>query len=139
LLKPKFEYVPSFVATLLAYRGFRALICISAKVLAIKGSLVLLVPMLSASSNAKIAIVLRFKRLIAILGLLYKNQLKLTSFLLILNLISLLKILINFITLLCFSSCYSLASCLATKLITSSYFKACLGIRAFGALITIAS
>jgi hypothetical protein len=73
LLKPKFKYILSFIATLLAYKSFRALIYISAKVLAIKGSLVLLVLILFASFNARVAIVLRFKRLVAILGLLYKN------------------------------------------------------------------
>jgi hypothetical protein len=55
-----------------------------------------------------------------------------------LSLISLLKILINFITLLCFSFYYSLASCLAIKSTTSSYFIAYSGIKAFGALIITA-
>jgi hypothetical protein len=73
LLKLKFEYILSFVAALLAYRGFRALVYISIKVLAAGGSLALLVPMLFASSNTKVAIVLRSKRLVAISGLLYKN------------------------------------------------------------------
>jgi hypothetical protein len=73
LLIPKFKYILSFIATLLAYKSFRALIYISAKVLAIKGSLALLVLILFASFNARVAIVLRFKRLVAILGLLYKN------------------------------------------------------------------
>jgi hypothetical protein len=73
LLKLKFKYILSFIATLLAYKSFRALIYISAKVLAIKGSLALLVLILFASFNARVAIVLRFKRLVAILGLLYKN------------------------------------------------------------------
>ena len=73
LLKPKFEYILSFVAALLAYKGFRALIYISAEVLATKGSLALLVLILFASSNAKVAIVLKSGRLVAILSLLYKN------------------------------------------------------------------
>jgi hypothetical protein len=72
-LKPKFEYILSFIAALLAYGGSKALIYTSIKVLAAKGSLVLLVLMLFASFNARVAIVLRFKRLIAISGLLYKN------------------------------------------------------------------
>jgi hypothetical protein len=73
LLKLKFKYILSFIATLLAYKSFRALIYISAKVLAIKGSLALLVLILFASFNAKVVIILRSKRLIAISGLLYKN------------------------------------------------------------------
>jgi len=73
LLKPKFKYILSFVATLLAYKGFRALVYISVKVLATRGSLALLVLILSANFKAKVAIVLRFKRLVAISGLLYKN------------------------------------------------------------------
>ena len=73
MLKPKFKYILSFIAALLACGGFRALIYTSIKVLATGGSLALLVPILSANSNAKVAIVLRFKRLIAISGLLYKN------------------------------------------------------------------
>ena len=73
LLKLKFKYILSFIATLLAYRGFRALIYISTKVLATRGSLVLLVLILFASFNAKVAIVLKFKRLVVISGLLYKN------------------------------------------------------------------
>jgi hypothetical protein len=72
-LKPKFEYILSFAAALLAYRGFRALVYTSAEVLATKGSLALLVSMSFASSNARVAIVLRFKRLVVILSLLYKN------------------------------------------------------------------
>ena len=72
-LKPKFEYILSFIATLLAYGGFKALIYISIKVLVARGSLALLVPMSFASFNAKVAIVLKSKRLIAISGLLYKN------------------------------------------------------------------
>jgi hypothetical protein len=72
-LKLKFKYILSFIATFLAYRSFGALICISARVLAIRGSLVLLVSILFASFNARVAIVLRFKRLVAILSLLYKN------------------------------------------------------------------
>ena len=73
LLKLKFEYILSFAAALLAYKGFRALVYISIKVLATRGSLALLIPMSFASFNAKVAIVLRFKRLVAISGLLYKN------------------------------------------------------------------
>ena len=73
LLKLKFEYIISFIATFLAYKGFRALIYISAKVLAIKGSLILLVFILFASFNVRVVIVLGFKRLVVILGLLYKN------------------------------------------------------------------
>ena len=72
-LKPKFEYILSFAATLLACGGFKALIYISIKVLAIKGSLALLVPISFTSFNTKIAIVLKSKRLVAISGLLYKN------------------------------------------------------------------
>ena len=73
MLKPKFEYILSFIATLLACGGFKALICISIKVLATGGSLVLLVLILFASFNAKVAIILRSGRLVAISGLLYKN------------------------------------------------------------------
>jgi hypothetical protein len=73
LLKLKFEYILSFIATLLACRSFRALVYTSAKVLAAKGSLALLVFILFTSFNAKVAIVLKFKRLIVISGLLYKN------------------------------------------------------------------
>jgi hypothetical protein len=73
LLKLKSKYILSFIAALLAYRGFKALVYISAKVLVIRGSLALLVLILFTSFNAKVAIVLRFRRLIAILGLLYKN------------------------------------------------------------------
>jgi hypothetical protein len=72
-LKPKFEYILSFVAAFLAYRGFRALVYISAKVLAAKGSLALLVSMLFASFNTRVTTVLKSGRLVAILGLLYKN------------------------------------------------------------------
>ena len=72
-LKLKFKYILSFIATLLAYKGFKALVYISIKVLAIRGSLALLVLILSANFNAKVAIVLRSKRLVAISGLLYKN------------------------------------------------------------------
>jgi len=57
----------------LAYKGFRALIYISAKVLAIKESLILLVFILFASFNTKVIIVLKFEKLVAILDLLYKN------------------------------------------------------------------
>ena len=73
MLKLKFEYIPSFIAALLACKGFRALVYISTKVLAIRGSLALLIPMLSTSFNARVAIVLKSGRLIAISGLLYKN------------------------------------------------------------------
>ena len=73
MLKPKSKYILSFVAALLACGGFRALIYISTKVLATGGSLALLVPMLFASSNAKVTIVLRFGRLVIISGLSYKN------------------------------------------------------------------
>jgi hypothetical protein len=73
LLKPKFKYILSFIATLLAYKSFRALIYISAKVLAIKGSLALLVLILFASFNAKVVTILKSGKLVIILGLLYKN------------------------------------------------------------------
>jgi hypothetical protein len=73
LLKPKSKYILSFIAALLAYRGSKALVYISIKVLAAGGSLALLVLMLFASFNARVAIVLGFKRLIVISGLLYKN------------------------------------------------------------------
>jgi hypothetical protein len=73
LLKPKSKYILSFIAALLAYKGSRALVYIRAKVLATEGSLALLVLISFASFNAKVAIVLRFKRLVTILGLLYKN------------------------------------------------------------------
>jgi hypothetical protein len=73
LLKLKFKYILSFIAALLAYKGFKALVYISAEVLAIKGSLALLVSILFASFDARVATILRFKRLVAILGLLYKN------------------------------------------------------------------
>jgi hypothetical protein len=73
LLKPKFEYILSFVAALLARGGSRALVYISVKVLAAGGSLALLVFISFANSNARVAIVLRFKRLVAILSLSYKN------------------------------------------------------------------
>jgi hypothetical protein len=73
LLKLKFKYILSFIAALLAYRGFRALVYISAKVLAAKGSLALLVFILFASFNARVATILRFKRLVVISSLLYKN------------------------------------------------------------------
>ena len=55
------------------------------------------------------------------------------------GLISLLGILINFTTLLYFSSYYSLVSYLVTRSTTGFYFVVCSGIRAFGALIIIAS
>ena len=73
LSKPKFEYILSFAATFLAYRGSRALVYISIKVLAARGSLILLAFILFASFDIRVAIVLRFRRLVAILGLLYKN------------------------------------------------------------------
>ena len=73
MLKPKFEYILSFIAALLACKGFKALIYISIKVLAAGGSLALLVLILSASFNARVIIVLGSGRLIAISGLLYKN------------------------------------------------------------------
>jgi hypothetical protein len=73
LLKLKFKYILSFIATLLAYKSFRALIYISAKVLAIKGSLALLVLILFASFNAKVVTILKSGKLVIILGLLYKN------------------------------------------------------------------
>jgi len=73
LLKPKFKYILSFIAALLAYRGSRALVYISIKVLAAGGSLALLVLISFASFNARVAIVLRSKRLVAISGLLHKN------------------------------------------------------------------
>jgi len=41
LLKPKFKYIPSFLAILLAYKGFKGLVYTSAKVLATKESLAL--------------------------------------------------------------------------------------------------
>jgi hypothetical protein len=72
-LKLKSKYILSFIATLLACGGFKALVYISAEVLAIRGSLVLLVSILFASFNARVATVLGSKRLIAILSLLYKN------------------------------------------------------------------
>jgi len=72
-LKPKSKYILSFVAALLAYRSFRALVYISIKVLATKGSLALLVLILFASFNARVAIVLKSGRLVIISGLLYKN------------------------------------------------------------------
>jgi len=72
-LKPKSKYILSFIAALLAYKGSKALVYISIKVLATKGSLALLVPMLFANFNAKVIIVLKSKKLVAISGLLYKN------------------------------------------------------------------
>jgi hypothetical protein len=72
-LKLKFKYILSFVAALLAYRGFKALIYISVEVLATGGSLALLVSILFASSNAKVAIILKSGKLVAISSLLYKN------------------------------------------------------------------
>jgi hypothetical protein len=73
LLKLKFEYILSFIAALLAYKGSKALVYISAEVLATRGSLVLLVSMSFASFNAKVATVLRLRKLVAISSLLYKN------------------------------------------------------------------
>jgi len=73
LLEPKSEYILSFAATLLACGGFKALIYISIKVLATGGSLALLVPMSSTSFNARVAIVLKSGKLVAISGLSYKN------------------------------------------------------------------
>ena len=72
-LEPKFEYVLSFAAALLARGGSKALIYTSIKVLAAGGSLALLVLILSASFNARVIIVLGSGRLIAISGLSYKN------------------------------------------------------------------
>ena len=72
-LKLKFEYILSFIAAFLACKGFKALVYISIKVLAIRGSLALLVLMLFASFNARVAIVLGSGRLVVISGLLYKN------------------------------------------------------------------
>jgi hypothetical protein len=73
LLKLKFEYISSFVAALLVCKGFRALVYISAEVLATGGSLALLVSILFASFNARVITILRFKRLVVILGLSHKN------------------------------------------------------------------
>ena len=73
MLKPKFEYILSFIAALLAYKGSRALVYTSIEVLATRGSLALLVLMSFASFNARVAIVLRSGKLVAISGLLYKN------------------------------------------------------------------
>jgi hypothetical protein len=72
-LKPKSKYILSFIAALLAYKGSKALIYISAEVLAARRSLVLLVSILFASFNARVATILKSKRLVAILSLLYKN------------------------------------------------------------------
>jgi hypothetical protein len=72
-LKLKFKYILSFIATLLAYKGFRALIYISIKVLATKGSLALLVFILFANFNAKVITILKSRKLVAISSLLYKN------------------------------------------------------------------
>jgi hypothetical protein len=55
------------------------------------------------------------------------------------GLISLLRILINFTTLLYSSSYYSLASYLAIRSTTGSCFASYSGVRAFGALIITAS
>jgi ATP/ADP translocase len=72
-LKLKSKYILSFIATLLVYRGFKALVYISAKVLATGGSLALLVSILFASFNTKVITILKSKRLVAILGLSHKN------------------------------------------------------------------
>jgi hypothetical protein len=72
-LKLKFEYILSFVAALLARGGSRALVYTSAEVLAAGGSLALLVSILFASFNARVAIVLKSGRLVVTLSLLYKN------------------------------------------------------------------
>jgi hypothetical protein len=72
-LEPKSEYILSFVATLLARGGSRALVYISAEVLAAGGSLALLVFISFASFNARVATVLRSGRLVIILGLSHKN------------------------------------------------------------------
>jgi hypothetical protein len=73
LLKLKSKYILSFIAALLAYKGFKALVYISIKVLATRGSLVLLVLILFASFNIKVIIVLKSGKLVIISGLLYKN------------------------------------------------------------------
>ena len=73
LLELKSEYILCFIAVFLAYKGFRALIYISVKVLATRRSLALLVLILFASFNARVATILKSGRLVAILGLLYKN------------------------------------------------------------------
>jgi hypothetical protein len=73
LSKPKSKYILSFIAALLAYKGSKALIYISAKVLAAGGSLILLISILFASFNARVATVLKSKRLVIISSSLYKN------------------------------------------------------------------
>jgi hypothetical protein len=73
LSKPKFEYILSFIAALLAYKGFKALVYTSAEILVAGKSLVLLVSMSFASFNTKVAIVLKSGRLVVISSLLYKN------------------------------------------------------------------
>jgi hypothetical protein len=73
LLKLKSKYILSFAATLLAYKGFKALVYISAKVLATRKSLILLVSILFTSFNARVIIVLKFRRLVIILSLSHKN------------------------------------------------------------------
>jgi hypothetical protein len=73
LLKLKSKYILSFAATLLAYKGFKALVYISAKVLATRKSLILLVFILFTSFNARVIIVLKFRRLVIILSLSHKN------------------------------------------------------------------
>jgi hypothetical protein len=56
LLELKSEYILCFIAVFLAYKSFKALIYISAKVLAIKGSLALLVLILFASFNIRVIV-----------------------------------------------------------------------------------
>jgi hypothetical protein len=72
-LKPKSKYISSFIAALLARGSFRALVYTSAEVLATKGSLALLVPILFANFDTKVAIVLKSGKLVIILSSLYKN------------------------------------------------------------------
>jgi fatty-acid desaturase len=72
-LELKSKYILSFIAALLACGGFRALVYISAKVLATRGSLALLVFILFASFNTRVAIVLGFRRLVATSSLSHKN------------------------------------------------------------------
>jgi hypothetical protein len=71
--KLKSKYILSFVAALLACGGFKALIYISVKVLATRGSLALLVFMSFANFNTRVTTVLGSKRLVATSSLLYKN------------------------------------------------------------------
>jgi hypothetical protein len=72
-LKPKFKYILSFIAALLACKGFKALVYISVKVLATRGFLILLVLILSTNFNAKVTIVLKSGKLVIISGLSHKN------------------------------------------------------------------